>query len=58
MSIGNIIIKDFKRPDPDLVKKFEGMPVANIDDNMNRTAAIDAGIKPIGYKGSMHRETI
>lgn len=53
MSIGNIIIKDFKRPDPDLVKKFEGMPVANIDDNMNRTAAIDAGIKPIGYKGSM-----
>lgn len=53
MSIGNKIIKDFKRPDPELVKQFEGMPVANIDDNMNRTAAIDSAIKPIGYKGQM-----
>ncbi|MCI6746754.1 MAG: RraA family protein [Anaerolactibacter massiliensis] len=53
MSIGNVIIKDFSRPDPELVKQFEGMPVANIDDNMNRTAAADSSIKPVGYKGEL-----
>lgn len=47
------IRKDFKRPDPALVKQFEGMPVANIDDNMQRIAAVDAAIKPVGYKGQM-----
>ena len=45
------IRKDFKRPDPTLVARFEGMPVANIDDNMQRIAAVDAAIKPVGYKG-------
>ena len=29
------------------------MPVANIDDCMNRTAAVDAAIEPIGYKGQL-----
>lgn len=53
MSIGNVIIKDFSRPDPELVKQFEGMPVANIDDNMNRTASADSSIKPVGYKGEL-----
>ena len=53
MSVGCKIVKNFKRPDPELVRQFEGMPVANIDDNMNRTAAIDSEIKPIGYKGHM-----
>lgn len=47
------IRKDFKRPDPTLVARFEGMPVANIDDNMQRIAAVDAAIKPVGYKGPM-----
>lgn len=47
MNIGCKIISDFKRPDPDLVSKFKGMPVANIDDNMNRTAAIDHSIRPV-----------
>lgn len=46
------IVKDFKRPDPELVKRFRGMPVANIDDNMGRTAAVDASIVPIG-KGQL-----
>ena len=47
------IRKDFKRPDPTLVARFEGMPVSNIDDNMQRIAAVDAAIKPVGYKGPM-----
>ena len=29
------------------------MPVANIDDNMGRIAAVDAAIEPIGYKGQL-----
>ena len=49
MSVGCKIIKDFKRPDPALVERFRDMPVANIDDNMNRTAAAEAGIEPIGH---------
>ncbi len=52
-SYGCRIYKDFKRPDPALVKQFEGMPVANIDDNMQRVAAVDSAIKPVGYKGQM-----
>ena len=53
MSIGCKIIKNFRRPAPELVALFKDMPVANIDDCMNRTAAIDAAIEPIGYKGQL-----
>lgn len=53
MSIGCRIIKDFDRPAPELVARFKGMPVANIDDNMGRIAAVDAAIEPIGYKGQL-----
>ncbi|MDO4260583.1 MAG: RraA family protein [Eubacteriales bacterium] len=53
MSEGCKIIRDFRRPDPRLVARFKGMPVANIDDNMERIAAVDAGIEPIGNKGQM-----
>ena len=53
MGIGCKIIKDFVRPDPGLVERFKDMPVANIDDNMGRIAAVDSEIKPIGYKGHM-----
>ena len=52
-SYGCRIYKDFKRPDPALVEQFKGMPVATIDDNMQRIAAVDAAIKPVGYKGQM-----
>ena len=52
-SYGCRIYKDFNRPDPSLVEQFKGMPVANIDDNMQRIAAVDAAIKPVGYKGQM-----
>lgn len=50
MSVGCKIIRDFKRPAPELVERFRGMPVANIDDCMSRIAAVDAAIKPVGYK--------
>ncbi len=53
MSVGCKIIKDFKRPAKELVERFKGMPVANIDDCMNRIAAADAAIEPIGYKGQL-----
>lgn len=53
MSVGCKIIKDFQRPAPELVALFKDMPVANIDDNMNRMAAVDAAIEPIGYKGQL-----
>lgn len=44
-NIGCRIIKDFKRPPQELIESFRGIPVANIDDCMNRMAAMDAGIK-------------
>lgn len=53
MNIGCRIVKDFERPDAALVEQFKDMPVANIDDNMNRIAAVDSEIRPIGYKGQM-----
>ena len=36
-----------------MAELLKGMPVANIDDNMQRIAAVDAAIKPVGYKGQM-----
>ncbi len=52
MSVGSKIIKDFKRPAKELVERFRDMPVANIDDNMGRIAAVDTAIEPIG-KGQL-----
>ena len=52
MSVGCKIIRDFQRPDPELVELFRGLPVANIDDNMERTAAVESSIVPIG-KGQL-----
>lgn len=45
-NIGCKIVRDFKRPSPELINGFKGIPVANIDDCMNRTAAVDQSIKP------------
>lgn len=52
MSVGCRIIEDFKRPAPELIARFQGMPAANIDDNMGRIAAVDSAIVPIG-KGQL-----
>ncbi len=46
MSIGCKIIYDIARPPKAVVEQFSGMPVANIDDNMGRIAAVDATIVP------------
>lgn len=48
MAGGCRIVRDFIRPDRQLVEAFRDIPVANIDDNMGRLAAIDAAIRPIG----------
>ena len=44
MAAGCKIIKEFCRPEKDLVMRFKDMPVANIDDNMGRVAAVDNSI--------------
>lgn len=46
-NIGYKIVKDFPRADRELVELFRDVPVANIDDCMNRTAAADGAIRPI-----------
>ena len=48
MSKGCRIIRNFPRPSKELVELFKGMPVANIDDCMERIAAVDAAIVPMG----------
>lgn len=52
MPVGCKIVKDFKRPPRELVERFRGKQVANIDDNMGRIAAVDHSIVPIG-KGQL-----
>lgn len=39
-NIGCCIVTGHKRPDAALVNRFRELPVANIDDCMNRTAAV------------------
>jgi len=46
MSIGFKINYSIERPDPELVEKFRGLPVANIADEMSRMSCIDAAIHP------------
>ncbi|MBP1763499.1 MAG: dimethylmenaquinone methyltransferase [Firmicutes bacterium] len=41
------IVRDFVRPDKKLIQLFKDLPVANIDDCMSRTAAVDPMIKPM-----------
>ncbi|MEN6565437.1 MAG: RraA family protein [Veillonellales bacterium] len=45
-NVGCKIIRDFKRPNKKVVELFRDLPVANIDDCMNRIAAVDPMIKP------------
>lgn len=46
-SIGCSIYLNFRRPDKGTVEKFKGLPVANLDDNMNRIAAASSQIRPV-----------
>ena len=45
--IGYSINLNYTRPDKALVELFRDIPVANIDDCMNRTAAVDGAIRPV-----------
>ncbi|GEO16125.1 RraA family protein [Microvirga aerophila] len=49
MSVGFRIFNKINRPDKALVAQFEGLPVANIGDEMNRFACMDAGIRPLNH---------
>lgn len=53
MSAGCKIRKNFERPSKDLVEAFRGIPVANIDDNCGRIAAVDASIYPLNPKARL-----
>ena len=46
-NIGYSINLNYARPDKALVELFRDIPVANIDDCMNRTAAVDGAIRPV-----------
>ena len=52
MPVGCKIVRDFPRPEPELVELFRGLPVANIDDCMERTAAVASSVVPLG-KGQL-----
>lgn len=45
--VGCKIVRQVKRPDQELIKAFENIPVANLDDCMNRISAIDEHINCI-----------
>ena len=47
MAIGCKINLNYKRPARELVEALKEFPVANIDDCMNRTAAIHSSIRPL-----------
>lgn len=44
--LGFRIFSDIERPEKELIEAFRELPVANIDDNMGRIAAVDSAIKP------------
>ena len=47
MTPGCTIVKDFERPSAELVEKFEGVAVANLDDVMNRISSVNERLTPI-----------
>lgn len=53
MNENNVIIRDYERPSEALVERFKGIPVANLDDCLERKAAVHSAIKPVGYQGPL-----
>jgi len=43
----NVIVREFTRPDPQVVKNFEGIPTGVISDAMGRNGSMSAEIKPV-----------
>lgn len=48
MAVGCVIKCNHERPKRELIEKFREIPVANIDDNMGRIAAVNNEIVPFG----------
>ena len=46
-TVGYRIIEEIKRPSIDLIESFRNLQVANLDDCMQRNAAVHSSIKPI-----------
>lgn len=51
MPVGFRIYTNFERASKEVIKKFEGLPVANIADNMGRLYCVDQSIKPYNKIG-------
>lgn len=49
----NLIVRDFARPSKDLIERFRALPVANIDDAIDRLQAIDPAIRPLSNQGKL-----
>ena len=49
-NVGYRIYQNFQRPDAELLSLFEGIPVPNLDDCMNRTASLGGGIHSLNGK--------
>ena len=53
MALGCRIRRNFERPSKELVEAFRGIPVANIDDNCGKIAAVDSSIFPLNPKARL-----
>lgn len=53
MALGCRIRRNFERPSKELVEAFRGIPVANIDDNCGRIAAVESSIFPLNPKARL-----
>lgn len=53
MALGCRIRRNFERPSKELVESFRGIPVANIDDNCGKIAAVDSSIFPLNPKARL-----
>jgi len=43
----NVIVREFTRPDPQIVRSFEGIPTGVVSDAMGRAGSMIAEIKPV-----------
>jgi RraA family protein len=46
-NVGCKVIQNFKRPEKSLVESFRNLPVANIDDCLNRLSSVHQDIRPV-----------
>jgi regulator of RNase E activity RraA len=53
MTIGFRIRKNTRKVDPEMVKKFRNLPVANVSDSMSRMTATGARLRPMHKTGAL-----